>query len=84
MTYLDTLRKLAQAATPGPWLCSEEIEGRHITDQDAVYIAALSPERVLALVECVRASKAARMMNTDETIATLDAELAKLEESCPT
>ena len=73
MTTLTELRALALAATPGPWV-SKWYEGDDfpmiklsndtINDitrrEDADYIAALSPERVLQLLDVIEAAKALR------------------------
>jgi hypothetical protein len=72
MTFIDHLERLAQAATPGPWINSQDASTPEYSavssrakscgvalceeDSDAAYIAALSPERVLALIKCVRAA----------------------------
>ena len=81
MTTLTDLRKLALAATPGPWKCEY-----HNADGD--YIAALSPERVLAMIAVIEAAKAMRdayvkAWRTDDplpkSVAAFDAERAKLE-----
>ena len=86
MTTLDTLRKLAQAATPGPFVVVEmgnedecitrtvntfaASRGREVAiittgdfpdDQEArnaAYIAACSPERILAMIAVIEAAKA--------------------------
>lgn len=91
MTTLSDLRKLAEAATPGPWRVEPQhgytedyIVTNHPSWQgpgllryvgecglahgqekrpqkfqdDAAYIAALSPERVLALLDVIEAAKA--------------------------
>jgi len=71
MTTLTELERLARAATPGPWV-SKWYEGDDfpmiklsndtINDitrrEDADYIAALSPERVLQLLDVIEAAKA--------------------------
>ena len=74
MTTLTDLERLARAATPGPWV-SKWYEGDDfpmiklsndtINDitrrEDADYIAALSPERVLQLLDVIEAAKFARI-----------------------
>jgi len=59
---LDELERLAKAATPGPW-CSESRDGCpvYLTQcaTDAAYLAALSPERVIALLKVIWAADAA-------------------------
>ena len=66
---LDELERLARAATPGPWryephgmtwagdtwLQAEGLDGN--AEANALYFAAIAPEVVLYLIECVRASQ---------------------------
>ena len=66
-----TLRELAEKATPGPWHLGEaDSEGNYpdlmagnecLADfcqtPTAAYIAACSPERIIALLDCVEAAK---------------------------
>jgi hypothetical protein len=56
---LTTLESLARAATPGRWYGTRYLRP-HVSTHDAAYIAALSPERVLALIQIVRAADAMR------------------------
>jgi len=103
MTCLDTLKKLAQEATPGPW--EHELRtnayaevgkynspkrwqiiasiGLQNCAMNAAYIAALSPERVLAMIAVIEAAKAMRVDPTyrsgylqafDEALAALEKE----------
>lgn len=75
MGDIDEIRRLAGEATAGPWVVAESLakhgldlvrtaEGRFVADAtagaaNARYIAALSPDVVLALVErCERMEKA--------------------------
>jgi hypothetical protein len=66
-SWLTELRRLAQAATPGEWSAdfdaqymsgdayrvetADRVIARDLAEADALYLAALSPARVLALVE---------------------------------
>jgi hypothetical protein len=67
LDWLDDAVEKAKRATPGPWtdwedrgyfgVCTEDGNGEvtgGILETDAAYIAALSPDRFLALVERVR------------------------------
>jgi len=96
MTTLTELERLARAATPGPWV-SKWYEGDDfpmiklsndtINDitrrEDADYIAALSPERVLAMIAVIEAADRMRdSLGEDwDTYARkdFDAALAALE-----
>ena len=92
----DELRKLARAATPGPWgrwnrdatrvrryfgtsgyddICQAS------TGENAAYIAALSPERVLAMIAVIEAAMAMRREIDNPWCLTeaYDALRAKLE-----
>ena len=82
MTTLTDLKRLARAATPGPWTlepsdpqqpsryvrtCGYDPKAmesptsiRCLNDGDSSYIAALSPERVLLLLELIDAADAMR------------------------
>ena len=92
MTPAD-LDALARAATPGPYdrigtivMITGEIgsvcQCRYVSD--ANYIAALSPERVLAMIAVIEAAKAMRDKRdvevvTDPRVLAFDAALAALE-----
>lgn len=60
MTDLEALAKLAQEATPGPWVAGDADEQdtflSTISWADAAYIAAASPDVVLALVKVALAA----------------------------
>jgi hypothetical protein len=103
------LRKLALAATPGPWKMdkSRRVLGpafdgsyRSICDQvrggspesadaNAALIVALSPERVLLLLDLIDAAHAMRECDWQNTVARVHAEQAydalraKLDEGMP-
>lgn len=101
---LDELKRLAEAATPGPWFAwgpepsatinpegAMFVQGpkRMYVDrapgmraEDAIYIAALSPELVLALIACVEAAKAMRedLWAENSRREAFDAALSALEE----
>ena len=69
---MDNLRKLAEAATPGPWHCHKGAVGAsdhdysgqqveiHIADsgtRDAAYIAAANPQAILDLLDEIETLK---------------------------
>ena len=86
----EQLRAIVAAATPGPWTTRGCSHGGLILERPAAYpvqtvpaedaasIAALR-NHAEALLDVVEASKAARMMNTQEAIDRLDAAIARLE-----
>jgi len=96
MTLTD-LERLALAATPGEWANDEQWPRWVLANDeplastvhssrpkaDAAYIAALSPERVLAMIAVIEAAKAMRVDPTyrsgylqafDEALAALEKE----------
>jgi hypothetical protein len=100
MTRLDELERLARAATPGPWSAESQFRVKHrrgyrawddvaqtMTSDDSAYIAALSPEVVLALIDVVRAADEMRAERQNSTyipvaaIAAFDAARARLGEA---
>ena len=98
MTLFDDLERLARAAStlPAKWWKQSECENMGtMHGKDAAYIAACSPEVVLALVECVKAADAMRstepadfeLVHARAAYAiqreAFDAARARLEESCP-
>lgn len=48
---IENLRRLAEKASKGSWRLGEIIPGARIYDADAAYIAACSPDRILALLD---------------------------------
>lgn len=80
---LAELRRLAEAATPGPWkvddftTVTEADEGTTLwvdvcggdtqAEKDAAYIAACDPQTVAALVEAVKAAQAVMDTSNGET-----------------
>jgi len=95
---INELRALALAATPGEWandeqwprwvLANDEPLASTVhssrPEADAAYIAALSPERVLAMIAVIEAAKAMHVeydqdLYTTATNKAFKAALAKLE-----
>ena len=95
MTIIGELERLARAATPGPWRRDKEKVNRvgmaydvgtvcyTRCVSDAEYFAALSPERVLAMIAAIDAAKAMHVTvgsETDNGKVAFDAAIAKLEQ----
>jgi hypothetical protein len=92
---MTDLERLARAATPGPWqvnrlgyntpyVVSNFVEpsvGAAYYSENAEYIAALSPERVLAMIAVIDAAQAMRVDPTYRSgyLQEFDAALAALE-----
>jgi len=91
MTIIGELERLARAATPGPWRRDKEKVNRvgmaydvgtvcyTRCVSDAEYFAALSPERVLAMIAVIDAAKAYRDSPNAPTEEALDTALDALE-----
>lgn len=92
---LSDLERLAREATPGPWEWSDgflwngttdkgvlahgEVVEWPVSQESAAYIAAVSPERILALVAVARAAILTHTKFRDECDCELCRALAALE-----
>ena len=90
---IEELKRLAEAATPGPWSHREYVAGIgdgvdsdmfHVADdmntEDAIYVAAANPAAVLELIDYVQSLESTLRSASDDLKKAQDGEIAALRQ----